>query len=198
MGCSGKVICGILMGIIGIAAYIVAFGANEITRSNSAIGATWCGWDANGICGGLDCEDAFFLSQEDGSTYPVSLLGTHEEQCDGLLCVLAGDDCYACKNKLGGQIWIGGVATGVVMGVIGIICLFIPSARGCGGGTLAFAGFAGLVAMIGFLAVTMDDLACFDTSNENVTVAASTYCVGVGVVCLLVGGIASCGATRYE
>eukprot|EP01084_Bolivina_argentea_P132573 233970_1 len=191
MGCSGKAIAGVIFGLIGVVAYIAGAGLNEITRSNSALAVAWCGWNGIGACVGLSCEDAKFLYEEDNTSYNDD---TFNAQCD--VCeAFNQDDCFACKNKMAGQIWIGSVISGIGLGAIGICFLIISATRGFGGGMLVFSAGLGVVGIVAFIALTNVDLGCY---SDNYEPAASVYCVIVGIVCFLIGGIVSCGAGKYD
>mmetsp|Transcript_35543 Transcript_35543/g.31367 ORF Transcript_35543/g.31367 Transcript_35543/m.31367 type:complete len:198 (-) Transcript_35543:3-596(-) len=197
MGCNGKAIVGCVFGILGIVAYIVGVGVNEITRTNSVLGSSWCGWDGIGACGGTDCEDALFMYNLDGTTYTE---GAWDDLCDA--CELIGqDDCGPCKNKIAGKIWFGAIISGIILGALGILFLIIPSTRGFGGGLLALACGCGIIGVAGFIGLTYSEevFACFNQEIDPAPVlAGSIYAVIVGMVCLLIGGIASCGAGKYD
>ena len=83
---SGKVIAGVIFGLIGLIFCIAGVWLDEITRvdasetfgiegfSLTSSGAAWCGWDSYGFCLSVStdssdgCHSAIILSQEDGST----------------------------------------------------------------------------------------------------------------------------------
>ena len=85
--------------------------------------------------------------------------------------------------------------SGIGLGAIGVCFLIISSTRGFGGGMMVLASGLGLVGVVGFIGLTSESGGCYD---DNFEPAASIYCVIVGMVCYLIGGIVSCGAGKYD
>eukprot|EP00486_Rosalina_sp_Unknown_P001473 CAMPEP_0201573516 /NCGR_PEP_ID=MMETSP0190_2-20130828/17416_1 /ASSEMBLY_ACC=CAM_ASM_000263 /TAXON_ID=37353 /ORGANISM="Rosalina sp." /LENGTH=199 /DNA_ID=CAMNT_0048000577 /DNA_START=22 /DNA_END=621 /DNA_ORIENTATION=+ len=196
-----KVIGGAICGILGLIMCICGVALNEITRVSGdgtiISGALWCGWDSAGACisAGSDCADAIIISQEDGSTYSDD--SGWADACDA--CETLGqDDCAACKNKLGGLMWLGGMIGACVLGLLGIIMLVIRSTRGCASWMFILGCVAGGVALIAFLVITNVSGGCMDRDNAEWTPAVSSYAAIIGVVFYLIGGLASCGAGKYD
>ena len=89
-----------------------------------------------------------------------------------------------------------GMIISIVCGAIGVLCLIIKAGRACGpwGLILGFIGAAG--ALVGFIVVTMDGT-CFDSDSDAI-LAVSAYAAIIGGFCFLIGGVGSCGASKYE
>merc|ERR1719203_13419 len=187
---SGKAIIGIVFGILGVICYVCGFVVNEVSRYDTLATVAWCGWDGLGGCAGASCKDTkiFYIEDDLLTTY---LEDSFANGCDTCL----ENDCAACTNKLVGQAWFGCVIGGAVLGGFGVLFLCIPSTRSFGGGCQIVASGAGLVAILAYVIFARDDLECF---SKNWEPAASMYAVMIGLVCYSIGGIGSCGASKYD
>ena len=88
-----------------------------------------------------------------------------------------------------------------VLGGIGVIMLIVRSTRGIAPWALMLACIAGGGAILGFLVVTNVDYGCMERNSDadrSWTPAASAYAAIVGCLMNLIGGLMSCGASKYD
>ena len=85
-----------------------------------------------------------------------------------------------------------------VLGAIGILALIIKPARACAPWSLILGCVAGGAALVGFMVITHVDGGCMDREDTESMPAVSSYAAIIGVVCYLIGGFASCGASKYD
>lgn len=95
VNCSLKAVVGIIFGMLGAICYICGFAINEITRYNTANGASWCGWDGLGFCSGVNCEEEGIIDMGEDDHLRYADNGW-ADLCD--LC--PKNDCVACTNKV--------------------------------------------------------------------------------------------------
>ena len=86
------------------------------------------------------------------------------------------------------------------LGLIALIMLVIKAARPCASWALILGCVAAGVGLIGFLVITNVSGGCMDRDDDDNkwTPAVSSYAAIGGILFYLIGGIASCGAGKYD